>query len=330
MMKINFNNLKNMTIGTEIEGIALVVTATKRQTKTNKDYVNVTLTDGIDQLMVNIWDWKSQNIPKPNDVVAITGTVSEYQGNKQINVATFKRSTEPVETFAPDGGVNVSAYKTRFRTFIDNIEDGFLKELVVRAFEDYEQLWNVVPGALSVHNDYIAGCLEHSVDVCQNAVALYANYSSIACLDLVIAGALLHDFGKLQTYKLEGAVIEMTDAGQLFDHLVLGAEEIGRIGNSILKEIGDENDRINCCRKLKLLKHIALAHHGKLEYGSPVTGKCPEAMIVTYADGMDAKMRTYSTANRKANPEDQWTEKIYFLDNKPMLTSNYIKSIFNR
>ena len=134
-----------------------------------------------------------------------------------------------------------------------------------------------------------------------------------AWTDLVVIGAMFHDIGKLFTYNLEGLAIDITDDGQLLDHVFMGAEFIGNMAEEHLRCEWDE-------LKLQMLRHVILSHHARKEFGSPVTPKCIEAHIVAHADGLDVAEELISEASRKAG-EVRWTDKIWALDNMPHMTT---------
>lgn len=319
MEKLSLKLLQTGNLGENLKGLLVVKTAKIAKTRVGKSYLTATLSDGILQTNVNVWNWPHSAVPQPNDIVEIIGKIGEYNGNRQLEVDIFtKSSTGDLADFMPQGNFNIDDYRRRFNQFKDYITDKDLRTVVEKMWTLHKDKWDTVPGALSVHNDYYAGMLQHTVDVCNNAVSIYANYAHLCNLDLVIAGALLHDVGKLYTYAFNETVIEMTHDGQLLDHIPLGALMLENARQYI------EGDP----RKLTLLMHIVLSHHGKLEYGSPVTPKIPEAILVNYADGIDAKMRLYERYNDTAT-DPTMTDRVYFLDNKPMYKSDYISSIFS-
>ncbi|MNK81929.1 3'-5' exoribonuclease YhaM [compost metagenome] len=156
--------------------------------------------------------------------------------------------------------------------------------------------------------------MKHSVDVAFKSKALAALIPD-ANVDLSTIGGLLHDFGKLWTYMFDGASIEFTEEGNMIEHLVAGVKHSEKYRT-------EENSRV-----LDLVQHIMVSHHGKLEYGSPMTPKFLEAWIVSAADGIDAKAETIMEANSKSKPGDVYTDKIWSLENRQMFTQEYIGKV---
>jgi 3'-5' exoribonuclease len=101
----------------------------------------------------------------------------------------------------------------------------------------------------------------------------------------------------------------------------MGAEFIGNFAETHI----DTND-MQSYNKVRLLRHIILAHHGTLEFGSPVTPQCIEAYIVHYADALDA---TNEQILRADNGND-WTDKLWTLNNRPHLSHEYVKQLMEK
>lgn len=320
MMKI-----AELEVNQLIEDLILVVkSATARETKAKKPYLVLELYDGTDTISGNYWDWESGNIPPVNTILDITAQVTEWQGSKQLNIKAMRNNTtKHLAEFAPDSGHDLaSTYKEAY-TLANQIKDDMLQNLVLTLLEELRSLWLEVPGARSMHHAYIGGTLVHSLSVAKIAKSIAANIPE-ANEDLCVVGALLHDIGKLYTYRLNGVSIDMTDDGMLYDHIFMGAEFIGNFADAHI----DGDDYINM-KKMQLLRHIILAHHGSLEYGSPVTPMCIEAHIVHCADGIDAATEQIRAAAKKVPDNVKWTERIYAMNNRPQLTPAYVNYIMN-
>ncbi len=207
-----------------------------------------------------------------------------------------------------------------------HIPDESLRRVATSCFESLEDQWKSTPAAKAVHHNYIAGVLIHSFEVATIAFNLCIDEPILHLVkqDLVVAGALLHDIGKLFSYKFDGAVIEMTTEGQLFEHSFIGANFIDNFAESLFPAIDKRTEH-----KLRLLKHIILSHHGKQEYGAAVPPRCLEAHIVHLADGLSATAEQYRVASAALqNDGVLWTDKIWALDNRPHVSTRYINKLF--
>ena len=202
------------------------------------------------------------------------------------------------------------------------IIDDFLRDLTLGILEELRTYWITIPGAVSVHHAFIGGTLVHSVSAAKIAMAI-ARETPEANKDLCVAGALLHDLGKLYTYKMNGVSIEMTDEGLLYEHSFMGAEFVGNFADAHFDMDDPANER-----KIRLLRHIILSHHGKLEYGAAITPKCVEAIIVNAADGIDASIEQVRAAATKTPDTTKWTPRVYTMNNSQLLKPSYVADVF--
>lgn len=315
--------IKDFEVGKMYKQIPLVVvSAVARETKARKPYLSVKLFDGTDTISGNYWDWLSGNIPEVNAIVDVSCQVVEWQGEKQLNISAMSlNTTHTIAEFAPTSEHNISdTYKAAY-SLMSDIKDDVLRNVALGALEELKEQWLTVPGAVSVHHNYIGGTLIHSYDVARKAKAI-AEVTDGANVDLATVGGMLHDIGKLFTYSINGVTIDMTANGRLYEHLFMGAEFIGNFAES---HVDTENPYVY--GKIRLLRHIILAHHGSLEFGSPVTPQCIEAYIVHYADAIDATNEQLRVASKAASDTTNWTDKLWTLNNRPHLTHNYVASI---
>lgn len=148
------------------------------------------------------------------------------------------------------------------------------------------------PGSTTGHHARLGGLLQHTCEVAQLALAS-ARLHPRADPDLLLAGALLHDIGKLDAYTWRGR-FELTAAGHAIGHVVLGAFRLDRA----LERAADQP-----CSPLEraLLHHLILSHHGQLEFGAPVVPMTLEAQLLADADRTSA--RAASLADTIEEPE---------------------------
>jgi 3'-5' exoribonuclease len=314
--------IKDLTVGNICEITVVVKSATARETKAKKPYLQLEFYDGVDTISGNYWDWSSGKIPEPNTILDVKAQVTEWQGVKQLNVkGMVVNTTKVLGEFAPASGHDLSEIYKEAYALLTGVRDDFLRDLVLSIFDELRISWLEVPGAVSVHHAYIGGTMVHSLSVAKIAKAIAAAVPE-ANIDLCVVGGILHDLGKLFTYKMNGVSIDMTDEGLLYEHIFMGAEFVGNFAESHF-----DMDNAEYVRKLRLLRHIILSHHGKLEYGSPVTPKCIEAMIVNAADGIDASAEQVRAAASKAPDNTKWTGRIYTLHNSQQLKPEYVADV---
>lgn len=307
--------IKDLAVGDKATIDLLVLSSSIRLTANKKQYLDMMLSDGTDKISAKKWDWDTPGKPEVGTVVTINADVTEWAGNKQLVASSVNRSTKGPEEFAPKGDFDIDDYKAKLNMLLLNMENVSLSSLVTKIFDDYLEQWETAPGATGVHHAYLAGTFQHSIDTAIIAKAIATNIDGCN-VDLCVAGALLHDVGKLFVYELNGSVISYTEYGHLLEHIIGGIVILERYRT-------EENSEL-----ITLLQHIIAAHHGKLEFGSPVTPKFLEAWIVSYADDIDAKANIIQRVNRGC--EDKYTEKERALNNSAMLSQRYVEEVMNR
>ena len=314
--------IKDFEVNSLIKVSLVVKTVTARETKSKKPYLQLEFFDGTDTITGNYWDWVSGNIPAVNAILDVTAQVSEWQGTKQLNVKSLATcTTHTLADFMPSSDYDINVIYTAAHTFMSSIKDDTLRIIATAILEELKELWLVVPGAVRVHHNYVGGTLVHSYNVAVKARAL-ASVTEGANVDLATVGAMLHDIGKLYTYRLDGVNIDKTANGKLYDHIFIGAEFIGNFAEAHV-----DVDDPYVYGKVRLLRHIILSHHGSLEFGSPVTPQCIEAYIVHYADALDATNEQIRVATKNAG--EIWTDKIWTLSNSPHLSHTYVDKIMS-
>lgn len=316
--------IKEQKMGSTFTIPLVVISATARETKAKKPYLQLEFFDGTDSITGNYWDWQGKNIPDKNSILDVTAQLTEYLGTPQLNIKSMTTNTElHISEFTPNSGVDIGATYLEAYEMASNVTDDLLRELTLTILDQLKHLWVTAPGAVTVHHAYTAGTLIHCVSVAKIAKAI-AEAIPGSFVELATVGGLLHDLGKLFGYRINGIVCEMTDEGLLYEHTFLGAQFINNFAeeNNLLKNDRDE-------AKLELLCHIILSHHGKQEYGAAVPPSSLEAYIVHQADSLDAAAEQIRVESAKVG-KTKWTERIWALSNRPHITNQYTQAVYKR
>lgn len=266
--------------------------------KNGKDYCTVRLQDKTGTIDGKIWSFHSSILPfEVDDVVYVEGEVILYQENLQFNINKMQKAEEgtyELTDFIPQTPKDPIKLEERLFALIDSVQNVYIKKLLENIFYDEKQhdAFIMHSAAKSIHHAYLNGLLEHTVTVAEIGTALATQYTCEK--DLVTAGCLLHDIGKLRELS-DFPKNDYTDEGQLLGHIVMGSEMI----HDEAAQIADFPHEIE-----NLLKHIILAHHGEYEYASPKRPKCIEAMIVHLADYSDSKLKMFEEMVQSANEEE--------------------------
>lgn len=158
------------------------------------------------------------------------------------------------------------------------ISSPFLQELVRQILGRHGDRLRIWPAAQAVHHAYRGGLLEHVLKIVENVTFLAGAYG--ANRDLLVAGAILHDIGKLEELSY-GVTTEYSVEGNLVGHITIGAQLVHEVGRAIPHYVHEE---------LVQLEHLVLSHHGAKALGSPVEPMTVEAFILAAADDLDAKI----------------------------------------
>jgi 3'-5' exoribonuclease len=229
------------------------------------------------------------------DVVQVIGEVALYRGVRQLKVTSLRplpKGTVDLSQLVPSIGDPAPYWKTL---------DGWRAEIVrprlaatldlFYADDDFRLRYEACPASLAGHHAELGGLLKHTVEVASIARAIARVCRAEP--DLVLAGVLLHDIGKLEAYRWDGGLFAMTEAGSLQGHVALGALMLDRAVRAAQPMPCTEQE-------LGILQHLVLSHHGRLEFGAAVAPMTLEAEVLHYADNASAK--TASMADALADP----------------------------
>lgn len=209
-----------------------------------------------------------------------------------------------ISQFVHESNQNPSKLIQEIKDAINDMEDDPLKKLMnlFMADSDFLDAFTNKPSAIKYHHACKGGLLEHTWEVLSHCITTVAVHSSLI-KNLVYAGAILHDIGKIREICVTRGGFTPTEEGALLGHIYLGTEII----NSKISQISNFPIQL----KNQLL-HIILSHHEKLEQGSPVETMTPEAITVACADAIGAKVSQYIRALKDADTDKNkfWVRPI--------------------
>ena len=273
-------------------------------TKNGKQYENLILQDKTGTLDAKIWDPGSLGIDDFDklDYINVVGDITSFQGALQLNIKRV-RHVQPGEydpkDYLPVSERDIDEMYTELTAFISSMKNTYLKQLASSFFVEDEQFakaFKFHSAAKSVHHGFVGGLLEHTLSVTKIS-AFYADCYTILNRDLLLCAAMFHDIGKLEELSTFPEN-DYTDEGQLLGHIMIGAMKVAERARTI------EGFPVKLSNELQ---HCILAHHGELEYGSPKKPALPEAVALSFADNVDAKMETMKEALANvAEGDTQW------------------------
>jgi 3'-5' exoribonuclease len=235
-------------------------------------------------------------------VVSVRGTVTAYRGVMRITVEEMRAVTryDPSDLL-PSGTRDPEELVDELRVLVKAVGDRVLSGVVRRVFSEagFMKRFRTCPASQSYHHAYIGGLLEHTVGVASLCRALCDLYPHVDG-DLLLAGALLHDIGKIDELEYTTG-IDYTDEGRMIGHVVLGERRV----RAAVDALGDAVPHETATR----LAHVLLAHHGEMEWGSPKRPCTLEALMLHHADNLDAKTAGFiAAAASAARVDEPWTD----------------------
>lgn len=252
---------------------------------------------------------------KPDYILHIQGKVSTYKGRLQLaanepnQVEVLKEGQYDNSDFIKPARKDIELMYSELLNAIALVENPKIKELLTVIFQnkEIEQRFKRHPGAIDIHHNWVGGLLEHTLEVLSYCKIAWENFPQLN-KDLIIAGALLHDIGKLEELETTSR-IKGTNKGQLIGHLILGSVFVSKKCDEVAVD-GDLKDK---------LLHMMVSHHGKMEFGSPKEPMFPEAVVLYYADESSSKIAEVVefVENAKLDTEDDF-----------MFHKRYEKNIF--
>ena len=301
--------VEDIVEGTSVEGVFLIDSAHQRFTKANKAYLKLVLGDKTGQIESVMWEETMEKNPdsrvlKAGDFADISGKAAVNRYSKRVEtVLNQVRKIGPddldIRDFLPVTDRDIGQLKEELNSVRDKVDDPHIKKLLDKIFNDSQMMESfcLAPAAKNYHHSYLGGLLEHSVSVAQLALLMCDHYPGLN-KSLLIAGALLHDIGKIREFNY-GNRIDYSTEGRLKGHIVIGDQIVAKAVESV-KDFPEET-KLN-------LSHLILSHQGEPEYGAAVRPKTREAVILNIVDNADAKVNGWMLIAKKYGDDVEWTD----------------------
>jgi len=310
-------------------GLFLVQSKDVREGKTGKKYMSLTLMDSTGEIDARMWDnvETASVVFERDDFIRVEGETQEYQGKQQLIVHRIKRALDDeveLKDFLPASKRDPLEMFAELKTIVAGIGNPHLQALLQAIFGDARiaEAFRTAPAAKSIHHAWLGGLLEHVLSMCEIARRVGQHYITAGYpvdLDLLLAGTMLHDIGKIDELNYARSFSYSTP-GQLLGHIVMGVQMI----EEKLRGLPDFPLKLRM-----LLEHMILGHHGQIEFGSPKLPVFLEALLLAQIDNLDSKMATMrSSLERDRDPAAEWAgynpalerqvlDKLTFLSEKP-------------
>jgi 3'-5' exoribonuclease len=279
-----------------VESTFLVQSKEKKTGQTGSPYLDLELRDSTGVIKAKLWDCERHALDfEVDEVVRVAGQVESYRGTPQIKIRRITRCAPgefDLGDYFPHSKADPAGMYAKLLERVRRMNEGPLRRLLLAVTEDpaLAAKFQQAPAATAYHHAYLGGLVEHVLSLIELGDAVADHYPWLD-RDLLLAGLVLHDLGKTEELDYQRG-FRYSTRGQLLGHITIALEMVHEKMRALEPFPTELKDR---------LEHIILAHHGKLEFGSPKEPMFPEALVVHYLDDLDSKlasMRAQYTADQ--------------------------------
>jgi 3'-5' exoribonuclease len=301
---------RDLRPGDSVDSSYHLASLERRSKKNGEPFFSLVLGDATGSVNAVMWDNHAlleTGAIQADQFVRVEAQAAEYRGNVQLTLRRIERLADAAVNFADFLPVSPRPRAEMERVLdelIGRVRQPDCRRLLDRFFGHarFRDLFCSAPAAVRIHQAYVGGLLEHTLNVMTNALRMAPQYEPVD-YDVLVTGGLLHDVGKIREFDWKRA-ISYSDEGRLVGHIAIGASMVDSAIRTMQRETG-----VGFPEPLRLqILHLVLSHHGKLEYGSPTLPKTREALILHYADYADAYLSSFAGAVAEAQARGEpWT-----------------------
>ena len=305
-----------------LEEVTLVVRLSDvniKKTTTNVDYASMIAFDGETKIEAKMWNFTDELREKlvSGEVYIASGRMKNYQGKLQFNITDIRKVEEDddvnLDAFYERAKLSQNELSIKINSYFKKINNNILKTITSKLLNKYMNDYFLYPAAVTMHHNYYSGLAYHTYSMLKLSDAYLEMYPFLN-RDLVYAGIILHDLGKL--IELSGPKgTDYTKEGKLLGHISIGANEVYVTAYNLGFEKTEE---------VVNLMHIILSHHGELEFGSPKEPLTAEAELVHLLDFSDSRMASLEGEIGKTKP-GEYTQPLSAFERKNF----YVPSLGN-
>ena len=301
--------ISELKSGQKVDSVFYAKNVQQRAKTNGEPFLTMELQDKTGSVSATMWEGFDTLDQGTLQFVRVAGAVGIYREKLQLTINTIlpvAAEQVTLSDFIPATAKDVEELFAYASAKIEQMKNAPLRLLLQTIFGSPETAarFKNAPAAKSLHNAYLGGLIEHVVDLLHLADFICEYYEGID-KDLLMAGVLLHDLGKIDELAMTPA-IEYTDEGKLLGHSLLVMEVLDTASRAIPNFPRD---------LLVQLKHLILTHHGRPEWGSPKSPMTMEAVALHYLDNLDAKIRGFQQFVEKDSSTGAWTSRSFLFDN---------------
>lgn len=313
------------------EVLAQVAQIQQKTTKTNKPYLELSFADAEGTLSVKVWDnapWYAACAAlEAGSCVGVSGTWRRSDYGMEASELALRPLSPQEEEELLAGSAALRDKQERdwesISALVDSMRDPRLRLLCKQLMQNFMKRLRRAAAARTYHHARRGGLVEHVAGMMRCADKIAEAYPNLN-RDLLLAGCLFHDCGKLweNNYGEHDFTMSYAETGEMLGHIALGIELVNKLWNRLAATpeaeswpaLSPPSEQV----RLHLL-HLIAAHHGELQFGSPVPPKTPEAAALHYIDNLDAKLEMFRGAYETSAPLSP-----SILQRKPPLPGNVV------
>ena len=286
----------NLREGDKVDDVFVVASRSLLRTRAGDPFLKAKLTDKTGTVDAIKWNATESEIARlvEGTHIRVHGTVRLYNNELQLNLDSFETIEEDVDAsdYVASSERDPDEMFAELQSLLSDVTDANLRRLLDAFFADDEFAgrFREAPAAKSIHHAYVGGLLEHTLNVVRNC-SVFAELYPDADRELLLTAAALHDAGKVDEYKWSPA-IDLSTEGHFVGHVVGGAMMV----RAAVESVEGFDPLVGLA-----LQHAIVAHHGTKEFGSPKRPKTIEALMLHFADDLDAQVEIFRQAIKRSD-----------------------------
>lgn len=293
---MNHINISDFQMRSSISGTYRIRGIQIRKARNGNTYMKAVLSDATGSIDMICWEFDGAPIPQAVELINVIGTVGSYNGRPQFLAECYsfpdqqKYRQFDLSSLVPSAPIDIEEYKARLHRLLESIADQSLLYTCFYLFDNNWEDFLTIPAAQFSHHTFLHGLLMHTVDIAELADAAAQRRPGVN-RDLLIAGALLHDIGKIRAFErspFTGLVTGCTENGSLNGHAAIGFQMIGEAAAAV----GADPHMAN------LLQHMVLTHHGDLTNKISDLPQSVEEELLRKLDALDSACECFLECRR--------------------------------
>ncbi len=316
-----FNQGKKMIAelktGDRLDTYCKVIGLDKKNKKDGDPFLMLVLLDKSGKIKGKVWSnvKKYYSLLKAGEIFKFTGTATEYKGELDVRISGIEKAAPgeyDAAEFVEKASFDTDTLMIDIKNIVnESISTDKVKDLIDLLFKKHEAELKFHYGAMNIHHAYPGGLLKHTHALIKSAVFLSEQYDLNK--EILVAGALFHDIGKISEFSVVPA-LNMTVEGGLVGHIVLG--------NNILLDLASQIKEFPKDILLQI-QHLILSHHGEKEYGSPEVPKTREAFALHIIDLLDSKIAIFSELEEKSDSKELFSDYSHVLGRRIFVNDKF-------